>query len=284
MRAVTAAGCSEAELDSNDRASTPEGSGAASISWVLNLPALPLHYINRVEDLRDLPAGDLYVQPPIDFAAIDSIAIMGSTAYLVQITQEVEHHIDVGLLSVLACLPLHLEVRFVWALPAEVWEQSTFNRRPIPQIASLSQPVHTDKTNIKKHVSTAAGSLIAGYESVQKRTAAEAQMYAAMKQAIKQLVNRDVALVERRMAACKTQFKVSVPVTRDAPHTVPQPCMQDRPQATLKAASSMVRSAALTIRGGHLVRFLPGLSACSSQSSTLEAFYKRAEGLHRLCR
>ena len=286
VRAVTAAGCSEAELDGNNRASTPEGSGAASSTWEFDLPALPVHYINRVEDLRDVPAGDLYVQPPMDFAAIDSIAIIGGTAYLVQFALDVKHDINVGLLSVLACLPSHLEVRFVWALPAEVWEQSTFNRKPIPQIASLSQPVHIDKAHIRKHVNTAAGSLIAGYEGVEKRTAAEAQMYAASKQAIEQLMDRDVALVGRRVAACKTQFKVSIPVTRDAPHTVPQPRMQDRPQATLKAASSMVGSAASAVQGSRLVRFLPSASPCSSQSSTLDiqAFYRSAEGLQRLCR
>ena len=257
-----------------------EGSAAASSTWELDLP---VHYINRVEDLRDVPAGDLYVQPPMNFAAIDSVAIMGGTAYLMQITQEVGHDINVGLLSVLACLPAHLEVRFVWALPAEVWEQGTFNRKPIPQIASLSQPVHTGKESSRKHVETAEGALIAGGKSAEKDNAAKADVFGVSKQAIKQLVDRDVTLVERRVATCETQFKVSVPVTRDAPHTVPQPRMQDRPRATLRAASSMVRSAATTLRGSCLVRFLPSASPCSSQSSTL-AFYKSAEGLQRFCR
>ena len=69
----------------------------------------------KFEDLLNVPAGNMYVQPPVNFAAIDSIPILGGTAYMVQITEDVERNITVGLLSVLACLPSHLEVRFVWA-------------------------------------------------------------------------------------------------------------------------------------------------------------------------
>ena len=116
------------------------------------LPALPVHYISKVEDLLNVPAGNMYVQPPVNFAAIDSIPILGGTAYMVQITEDVERNITVGLLSVLACLPSHLEVRFVWALPAHVWEKRTFNRKPIPQIASLSYPSPTGRAHSKKDV------------------------------------------------------------------------------------------------------------------------------------
>ena len=245
-----------------------------------------MHYINRVEDLRDVPAGDLYMQPPMDFAAINSVAIMGSTAYLVQITQDVEHDINVSLLSVLACLPAHLEVRFVWALPAEVWEQGTFNRRPIPQIGSLSQAVHTSKESSRKHVETAGERTDAPGESAEDGTAAEAQMFAAMKQAIKQLVERDVTLVERRVAACETQFEIAIPQPHYARCAPPQTHMPSRPQASLSTASSMAGGAVSAVRGPRLVHFLPSLSPWSSCSSTLDtqAFYKSTKGLQRLCR
>ena len=258
----------------------------ASSTWKFDLPALTVHYINRVEDLRDVPAGDLYVQPPMDFAAIDSIAIIGGTAYLVQFALDVKHDINVGLLSVLACLPAHLEVRFVWALPAEVWEQSTLNRRPVPQIASLSRAVHTSKESSRKHVKTAGESTDAPGGSAEDGTAAEAQRYAAMKQAIKQLVDRDVALVERHVAACETQFKIAIPQPHYARCAPPQAHMSSRPQASLSTASSMAGGAVSAVQGPRLVHILPSLSPWSSCSSTFDTrtFYKSAEGLQRLCR
>ena len=203
--------CSEAEDDSGDTALRPEGGGVAKSTWKFMLPLLPVHYISRVEDLLDVPAGDMYVQPPRSFAAIDSIAILGGTAYLVQITEDVERNITVGLLSVLACLPSHLEVRFVWALPAHVWEKHTFNRKPIPQIASLSYPSPQGRAHSKEHVQTAEKSTLATAESAKDGTAAEANVFGVGRQAIKELVDRDVTLVEERMAACETQFKMSIP-------------------------------------------------------------------------
>ncbi len=73
----------------------------------------------------------------------------------------------------------------MWALPAEVWEQGTLNGRPIPQIASLSQAVHTGKESSKKHVETAEWSLIARDGSTEISTAAEACASAVGRQAIK---------------------------------------------------------------------------------------------------
>ena len=65
------------------------------------LPALPAQYISRFEDLLHVPAGDMYVQPK----SHDSIAIVGGTAYLVQITADVGRDITVGLLSVWPVCP-----------------------------------------------------------------------------------------------------------------------------------------------------------------------------------
>ena len=120
-------------------------------------PALPVQYISRFEDLLNVPAGDMYVQPQVNFAAIDSIVVVDGAAYLVQITEDPRHDITVGLLSVLAlgCLPSHLEVRFVWALPAHVWGKCTFNRKPLPQVASLSYPSPQGRAHSKEHFQTA---------------------------------------------------------------------------------------------------------------------------------
>ena len=85
-------------LELNDRA-------AASSTWELKLPALSEHRFSKVEDLQNVSTEDKYLRPPKSFPAIDSIAIVGGTAYLVQITQDLKHDINVGLLSVLACLP-----------------------------------------------------------------------------------------------------------------------------------------------------------------------------------
>ena len=268
----------------SDSGNTALSGVAASSTWKFMLPALPVHHISTAEDLRDVPAGDTYVQPPMNFAAIDSIVILGGTAYLMQITQDVKHDINVGLLSVLACLPWHLEVRFVWALPAHVWAQSTFNARDVPQIADLSSPLRSSIAGRKKHVKTAERSMIATDESAEDGTAAETRASGAGKQAIMELVDRDVPLVERRVTACKTQLKISIPVTSAAPEALSQTRMQGRPQASVSAASSMARSAAFAVLGSHQVRCLPSLYPCSSYSSARKASYKSADGDLRLCK
>ncbi len=259
----------EAGADSSDTALRPGGGGTAGSKWDFTLPALPVQYISRVEDLRDVPTGDMYVQPPMNFAAIDSIAILGGTAYLMQITQDIKHDLNVGLLSVLACLPAHLEVRFVWALPAQVWASKTFNSRDVPQIDDLSPPAPTSRARTKKRTGTAEGSLSAASESADDGTAAEMRMSGVGKQAIKKLVDRDVALVETRLAACEMQFKMAVHVICSAPRNPPQTPTQGRPQASLSTTSSMSKSAASAVLMSRLVRFLPRLSPLSSHSNTL---------------
>ena len=275
---------SEARFDNGDRALRMENGAAASSTWKFTLPALPVHHISTVEDLRDVPAGDMYVQPPMNFAAIDSIAILGGTVYLIHITQDVKQDINVGLLSVLACLPWHLEMRFVWALPAHVWGQSTFNARAVPQIADMSSPMSSSRAGSKRHVKTAERSIYATDESAKDGFAAETRASGTGKQVIRELVDRDVPLVERRVAACKIQLKMSIPLTYDAPDALSQTRMQGRPQASVRIASSMARSIASAVQGSHPVRSLPSLSPCSSYSSARKASYKSADGDLRLCR
>ena len=243
-------------------------------TWDFDLPALPVQYISRVEDLRDVPGGDVYVQPPLNFAAIDSIVILGGKAYLVQITQNVKHNISVGLLSVLACLPRHLEVVFVWALPSHVWAQKIFKRKPVPQ-TSLSQL--TDRACSKEQVKTAEGTLSTSDESSEDDTAAERRAPRVSQHAIKELVDKDVALVERRVAACEIQFKMGIPLPRDVPRALSQTDTQGGPQASLSTASSMARSAASAVRGPRPVRFLPGLPGLATAAIIISKLLLRAQ-------
>lgn len=99
----------------------------------LDLPALPSWRFSKVAELSTVPPGDRYLQPTgSTFPAIDSIAVVGSTAYLIQITQNVDHGIKAGLLEVLRYLPAHLKVEFIWALPPRVWAEETFNAKDPP--------------------------------------------------------------------------------------------------------------------------------------------------------
>ena len=226
-------------LKLNDRA-------AARGTWKIELPALSEHCFSQVEDLQYVTPGDKYLRPPKSFPAIDSIALVGGTAYLVQITQDLKHDINIRLLSVLACLPTHLGVRFVWALPHDVWAQDTFNARDVPQIADLSIPKSSSKAGSKRRVGTDKVSMPATDESGEEGIADEPHL-SRVNRAIMQLVDRDAALVERRVEACKKQYKIAIPLTRKPP------------QASLSIASSLARSIASTAWGLCPVR-LPPLS------------------------
>lgn len=58
--------------------------------------------------------------------------MVGRTAYLIQITQNVDHGIKAGLLDVLKYLPEHLDVEFIWAVPPKVLVEETFNSKDLP--------------------------------------------------------------------------------------------------------------------------------------------------------
>lgn len=248
-RSMSAA-CSEASTDMDDIALGLRDKAAAVDTWVLDLPALPVYHFNSVEELQNVLAGDKYLQPPLNFAAIDSIAIRGGTAYLLQITQNVEHDINVGLLSVLACLPPHVQsVKFVWALPDDVWGHKGFTAKAVPQIADLSRPAMSGTAGREKRLESAEASILATAENAEQGTAAKQRRSDVNIEAIKDLVDKNITLVEKRIVACETQYKIAIPL----PDYSPQPGLQ----APLNTTSNMARSAAGAARVFRLVRSPP---------------------------
>ena len=121
-----------------------------------------------------------------------------------------------GLLSVLACLPKHLHVLFVWALPSDVWGQESCNAKAVPAIAEL--------------------------DSEESAQAACSQSGTAGKpsrsDASKALVYKHKKLVEDRITACETQYEIKIPISglRAGPEAQPQKAVQ--PQAALSTSSS----------------------------------------------
>ena len=193
---------------------------------MLEVPKLPVHYIDKAVDLQTVPAGDQYLQPPLDFAPIDSIIIMEGTAYLVHITQDVSDEISVNLLAVLACLALHLQVRYVWAMPANMWEQSTFSAKVVPQIENMTSSTAL-ATSASGTDNNASGKL--------------------------QLRSGDMELLGYRLKACQTQHKIAIPV-----HVLqgPQPKKRIWPLGALSNPSTMTRNADFASRGYCRVRML----------------------------
>ena len=133
-------------------------------------------------------------------------------------------------------------------------DKSTFNRRPVPQIASLSYPSPTSRAHSKEHVRTAERSTTATAESAEDGTAAEADVFGVGRQAIKDLVDRDVTLVEERVAACEMQFKMSIPpcVAYRAQFQV-RVHSHGRPGASLSSASSTARGIASAVWSSRMV-------------------------------
>ena len=243
------AACSEASTDMDDIALGLRDRAAAVDTWVLELPSLPVYHFNNVEELQNVSAGDKYLQPPMNFAAIDSIAIRGGTAYLLQITQNVEHDINVGLLSVLACLPPHVgSVKFVWALPDDVWGHKRFNAKAVPQIADLSRPAVSGTAGHEMRFKSAEASMSATAESAEQGTAAEQHRSDMNIEAIKELVDKNITLVEKCIVACETQYKIAVPLPDYSAQAEPQTSSQPGPQASLSTTGSMARSAAWGFR------------------------------------
>ena len=203
-----------------------EAKAAAEGTGMLEVPKLPVHYIDKAVDLQTVPAGDQYLQPPLDFAPIDSIIIMEGTAYLVHITQDVSDEISVNLLAVLACLAPHLQVRYVWAMPANMWEQSTFSAKVVPQIENMTSSTAL-ATSASGTDNNASGKL--------------------------QLRSGDMELLGYRLKACQTQHKIAIPV-----HVLqgPQPKKRIWPLGALSNPSTMTRNADFASRGYCRVRML----------------------------
>ncbi|CAK0748564.1 hypothetical protein CVIRNUC_001842 [Coccomyxa viridis] len=85
---------------------------------------------------------------------------------------------------------------------------------------------YISRAHSKEHVRTAEKSTTAIAESAKDGTAAEADAFGVGRQAMKDLVDRDVTLVEERVAACEMQFKMSIP-----------PCVAYRAQFQVRAHS-----------------------------------------------
>ena len=96
-------------------------------------------------------------------------------------------------------------------------------------------------------------------ESAEEGIVAEQRVSRVSREAIMQLVDRDVTLVERRVASCKRQYKIAIPLTRDAPQAQSHTGWQGRPQVSCGTARSLARSTASAVWGFCLVR-LPPLS------------------------
>ena len=172
----------------------------------LQLPPLKVSYFSSVEDLGKLSPGDRFLQPPIGFAAIDSIGVVGNKAYLFQVTRSLSHKLNVGLLAVLAWLPGHLEVEFVWVLPIEIWQKQTFNSRDVPELDS------DNKISLSQQ----------------------------------DLISTKEELVAQRLEACRVQFKVGIPFKLqpprpESPHSQisePNSPRPETPEAMLPEAKS----------------------------------------------
>lgn len=122
---------SEPSIGSISRSTS--GSSSPSDERRLNLKKLPVFYFTHAKELENLPDDDVYLQPTApNYPAIDAIAICGSKAYLFQVTRSGSHTIDKKLCNVLAYLPAHLEVEWIWVLPPEIWADSSFNVRKVP--------------------------------------------------------------------------------------------------------------------------------------------------------
>lgn len=174
---LEASGVSEqSKLTSNARKSAGESDSASGNSGrsstegvrLFSLEKLPVSYFTIPEELRSLAPGDTYVQPRLpNYPAIDAMTIVGSKVTLFQVTRSTRHKINAGLCKVLAYLPPHLEVEWVWVMPPEIWSGKAFNVKTVPTLAQ------------------------AGFSD-------------------EELGQIDVRLVEARLQAVQTQFKMAV--------------------------------------------------------------------------
>ena len=121
-------------------------------------------------------------------------------------------------------------------------------------------------------------------ESAEQGTAAKQRRSDVNIEAIKELVDINITLVEKRIVACETQYKIAIPLPYYPPQAKPQNGSQAGQQASLSTISSMARSAASAARGFRLVRAalhrLLGLAAatflCAKRS--VPAFEQLIEG------
>ncbi|BDA48352.1 hypothetical protein COCOBI_12-0280 [Coccomyxa sp. Obi] len=107
-----------------------QGHDVGPLTW----PALPSFHFTYAEQLSELPAGDWYCKPSgSTYPAIDGIAVVDGRAHLIQVTSNTQHGISARLADTLACLPAHLEIEFIWAVPPKVWAEKTLNAQDVPE-------------------------------------------------------------------------------------------------------------------------------------------------------
>ena len=113
----------------NSGSTSPEG------ARLFSLEKLPVCYFTIPEELRSLDPGDTYVRPRFpDHPAIDAMTILGSKVHLFRVAMSARHKINAGLCKILAYLPAHLEVEWIWVMPPEIWSGKTFNAKTVPTI------------------------------------------------------------------------------------------------------------------------------------------------------
>ena len=205
--------------------------------WLL--PELPASYFAGVESLSRLSAGeDKYLIPPEGFGAIDSIAIVGNMAYLFQITQNPRHEINEFLAVVLAYLPEHLQVEFIWVLPLHMWKEGKFKQRQLPDL----------KAYLSKLQAKTSSSSAEQKEGVKEAT---------RQQRHKQMVADKESLVAKRLQACEGQYQLGlVPVTESMTEQ-PKQLKQTAAEASLRTVVGFGRAAVSSVRCLSQVKVLP---------------------------
>ena len=218
---------------------------------VWSLPRLSASYLVGVESLSRLPPGkDKYLISPASFGAIDSIAVVGNMAYLFQITQDPQHEINNFLLVVLAYLPEHLQVEFIWVFPLHVWKKANLKQKQLPDLTAY----------LSKSQATPSKSSAAQKEGVQK---ALPQQRHAHTVASKQ------ELVARRLQACEEQYNIGGVAFREwvsqpsfswngqrIPGGTLQP-KQTAAEASLRTAVGSYKAAVSSVRYPSQVKLLP---------------------------
>ena len=193
----------------------------------LCLPGLPTSYFDGVEWLSRLLPGNKYLMPPQGFGAIDSIAIVDDTAYLFQITQDRGHGINSFLLVVLAYLPEHLHVEFIWVFPLGMWKTYKFRQRQLPSLTEYLEKISAQTTALQ------------------------------MRHFVKVASNQE--LVARRLQECEEQYKIPLVPFKEL--TASQPVQgklikQTVIEASLRRATGFGGAVVSSVRYPSQVRLL----------------------------
>lgn len=171
-------------------------------------------------------------------------------AYLFQITQDPQHEINEFLLVVLAYLPEHLQVEFIWVSPPDVWKKGNLKQKQLPDLTAY----------LSKSQATPSKSSAAQKEGVQK---ALPQQRHAHTVASKQ------ELVARRLQACEEQYNIGGVAFREwvlqpsfswNGHRIPGGTLQPKQtaaEASLRTPVGSYKAAVSSVRCPSQVKLLP---------------------------